>query len=113
MTNTSITTQAHDFTVGDFATYAFPGISVVLEVIKTTAKSITIRETKDIRNSSDNYVDGVISYTEIAPDKDGETKTYRVRKDGTLRVGSYARAPRIYKSVAKNGKHFRTTDYSY
>lgn len=100
------------FIVGDIVQYSFGTISVVLKVVKATAKSITVQECETVKDGHQFVNEFGHEYDEVDINNlQGETRNYRLRKDGTFRIGSYVRAPRITKANPhNNGKYYRMID---
>lgn len=97
------------FVAGDFVQYSFSTVSNVMEVVKATPKTITVRECKRVEDFHSGQ-DGLI-YHFMEPMEDGKEKTYRMRKSGDFRIGSYARAPMIVAAKMKDGRPYSFTNY--
>lgn len=98
------------FLVGDFVAYTMVTDTRVFEVVATTAKTVTIRPTKDgevLKTDGASYPT-VRREALSAPEYD--TETVRLRKDGTYRV--HGSAP-LRQAERVGGKPVTKTDYSY
>jgi hypothetical protein len=103
-------TQVTGFKVGDFVSYTMVTDTQVYEVVKVTPKTITIRHTStgDVL-----WTDGApypVVYREAVREPySGSDRVLRVRKDGTYRVGDWARPLTIAQMI--DGKPVSRTDY--
>ena len=110
MTTTNFTPQ-----VGSFVQYTMVTDTQVYEVVKVTAKTITVRPTVDgPRTWRDENVDQgpfPVVFTEQVADKAQPVKVLRRRQDGTFRLydGAFPlRPPRMVEGVP-----VRKTDYRF
>ena len=84
--------------------------SIVWEVVKVTPKSVTLRPTTEgdeitEDESCDKGANGLsVVWNERVSNPNAETRTLRVRKDGTIRFGSHVGARPMYRTPMKNGK---------
>lgn len=104
--------MTHTFTPGSFVQYTMVTDTVVLEVVKATAKTITVRGTGDGEVLHKRNADGnpfPIVYTEAVPAPGATPKTFRLRKDGTFRAYSGGRP--IRPAALIDGRPARVTDY--
>lgn len=97
--------------VGDFVSYTMVTDTRTFEVVKTTAKTITLRDMVDgeILKREDRDGSGWPQvYTEQVSSEGMPETTVRLRKDGTYRVASYAV---LRPATMIDGKPVRYTDY--
>ena len=93
--------------------------SLVYEVVKVTAKSVTVRRTMtggaiydDER--CDKGAHGLpVVWEEQVINPNAKTRTLRVRKDGTIRAGSHVGARPFHKTPMVNGRPARRVDYRF
>ena len=105
--------------VGDFLSETLVTDSIVWEVIKVTAKTVTVRSTKrgeafqaDTRCDKGAY--GLeVMWEEQVSNPDGYTKSLRTRKDGTIRNGDHVGASPFYPTPTVDGKPARRVDYRF
>jgi hypothetical protein len=98
------------FSVGDFVQEVLVTDTLVYEVTATTAKTMTVRRTRDTGTVASENRDGnpyPVVYTGQEPDPGGYTRLVRLRKDGTYRVGSRPLRP----AWRVDGQVVRYTDY--
>ena len=108
-----------DVKVGDFLSELLVTDTVVYEVIKVTAKTVTVRNTittgvshEDLQCDTGAY--GLAVYwEEVASWHNGPTQTLRVRKDGTLRSGNHAGARPFRPARTINGVPARRIDHRF
>jgi hypothetical protein len=83
----------------------------VYEVVRVTARTITVRSTMagEILDRRDDGSGFPTVWTEALSDPDGYVKTVRVRKDGTVRTGQGARPMRPAGDI--DGRPVTYTDY--
>ena len=117
--NTPMNDLRDHIKVGDFLEHTLVTDTVVLEVVKVTAKTVTLRETRKSKTVcyEDDRVDNgsgyTVFFTAIESVKDGETRRVRLSKNGRLKVGSWARAGFYRKSLLVNGQPVEKTDLRY
>lgn len=103
-------TETADVQVGDFLSESLVTDTIVYEVIKVTAKSVTLRSTiAGAKVHEDKHCDkgayGLsVVWQERVSNENGYTLTLRLRKDGSLRSGSHAGAFPLYPAHTENGK---------
>jgi uncharacterized protein YfkK (UPF0435 family) len=95
--------------VGDFVQYAMVTDTKVLEVVGKTAKSIKLRET--LRTGVKHDGGGLIVFSEVAPNLDGELVTLRERKEGGFKIHrSYGK---IFHARIIDGAPVERTDWGF
>jgi hypothetical protein len=103
---------AHDFKAGDFVQYTMVTDSVVLEVVRTTAKSIWVRRCQDGELLKSENRDGnpyPVAFTEQLPDEEAGTRRLGLNKKGFFKIcKSFGR---IYPANTFEGKPVRKVDY--
>jgi hypothetical protein len=82
--------------------------TICYEVISKTAKTITVRKMKQGEVVSTTGTSCPVVHREAVINLNGETKTVRLRKDGTYRMGNGYNALRLQQEAPT----FRT-DYAY
>lgn len=105
--------------VGDFLAESLVTDTLVWEVIKITAKTVTVRATtgtgvvhKD--EACDTTPNGLgVVWEEQAGNPDFITKTLRVRKDGSIRNGDHAGVRPLRPATMVNGQPCRRIDYRF
>lgn len=109
----------HEVKVGDFLSESLVTDTLVWEVVKVTAKTITVRPTlsgekvhKDERCDEGAYGLSVV-WQEQVSNPDAEPRTLRLRKDQTIRAGSHVGASPFYPTTRINGVPARRIDYRY
>ena len=98
--------------VGDFLAWTMVTDTVVYEVVKTTASTITVRRTRGGDVVRRHNVDGdpyPLVYTAERPDPTASTRVLRRRADGTFRVGNGANPMR--PAITHEGVPVSLTDY--
>ena len=123
--NTTIPTKLEG--IQDLTTVLQPGMflekslfsdTVVMEVVKVTPKTVTLRNTaRGEQNFVDESCDNNNLYSamwqEQVADPEGKTFTVRLSKAGTLKAGNYARAG-VYRTARLiNGTPVARVDYRY
>lgn len=111
----------HEVKVGDFLSQALVTDTLVYEVIKATAKTITLRECKRGELVHKEYSGGdfPISFTQALPDPDGEVIVCKERKLRSGKGGHYttdrSSSRPNWLRVAKTieGQPVYRTDYRY
>jgi hypothetical protein len=99
-----------DFKVGDFIAYTLVTDSRVYEVVKTTAKTITVRPTQSGEVlESDGSPYPVVWHEAVRMAGNGSDRVLRLRKDGTYRVADWARPFTLARMI--DGKPVSRTDY--
>lgn len=105
--------------VGDYLSESLVTDSIVWEVVKVTAKTVGLRRTAagdQITEDSrcDKGANGLsVVWEERVPAPGAEVKTYRVRKDGTVRAGDWAGARPFYPTPRVNGKPVQRRDWRF
>lgn len=104
--------STHPFRLGDFAEEILVTDSRVLQVVRATRATITVRTTKRGENVADEFIGGnplPVTYNAVVPDPDGHTRTLRMRKDGTFRTmrGGNPLTP----AATREGRTVTRTDY--
>ena len=107
--------------IGDFLREKLVTDTVLHEVIGMTARTITVRRTKDAIGEDGHALhmgDYPSVYTAQISDPDGVTQTLRLRKDGTYRIGESAGVRPLQKIAPKrfpdgNEYPWEYTDYSF
>lgn len=107
--------QHDEVGVGDFLSESLVTDTIIWEVVKVTAKTVTIRSTKDAGEfTEDTRVDKApmpVVWEAREADPAGRTKTLRVRKDGSVRLGDHAGSRPLRPAPMVNGKPARRVDY--
>lgn len=98
----------HPVQVGHFVQEILVTDTRVFEVIKVTAKTITIRDTRRGENLS---TENMIVLTEALSNPDGATRTLKLRKDGTFRTRNGA--SNLTRAREFNGSPVRKVDWSF
>ena len=103
--------------VGDFLSESLVTDTIVWEVVKVTAKTVTIRTTRDAGEfTEDTAVDKApmpVVWEAREANPAGATKTLRVRKDGSVRIGDHAGSSPLRPAPMVNGKPVRRIDYRF
>lgn len=104
---------------GDFLSESLVTDTIVYEVVKVTAKTVTVRPAmsggpvhEDERCDKGAHGLSVVWEEQVAQ-PEAETRTLRVRKDGTIRAGSYVGASPFYPTRKVNGVPVRRVDYRF
>jgi hypothetical protein len=111
--------QTLDVVPGMFLSEMLVTDSIVWEVVKTTPKSVTLRPTAagDQVHDDEKCDKGAhglsVQWTERVSNPNAETKTLRVRKDGTIRFGDHAGARPMYKTPQVDGKPVSRRDWRF
>ena len=116
-TNGQRTPVTAEIKAGDFLSESLVTDTLVYEVVKVTAKTITVRPTtgggpvhEDER--CDKGANGLsVVWEEQVAKPEAKTRTLRVRKDGTIRSGSHVGARPFYPTRKVNGVPVRRVDY--
>ena len=94
MAETAVRTIA-EAEVGDFVAELLVTDTRVYEVVRRTAKTLTLRTTRETDRTRRDGEEGAyglrVVYTEVEADPEGRTFTVRLRKDGTYRYADYTR----------------------
>lgn len=104
---------------GDFLSESLVTDTLVWEVVKVTAKTVTVRATtgtgvEHVDTSCDVGGHGTrVVWEEQASNPDFIAKTLRVRKDGTIRTGDHAGARPLRLSTMIDGQPVRRIDYRF
>lgn len=113
------TPQTAEVKVGDFLSESLVTDTLVYEVVKVTAKTVTVRPTMSggpvhEDEHCDKGAHGLsVVWEEQVTKPEAETRTLRVRKDGTVRAGSHVGARPFYPATMVNGVPVRRVDYRY
>lgn len=118
-TNGQRTPVTVEVKAGDFLSESLVTDTIVYEVVKVTAKSVTVRPTmsggpvhEDER--CDKGAHGLsVMWEEQVTNPNAENRTLRVRKDGTIRAGSHVGASPFYPARKVNGVPARRVDYRF
>lgn len=102
---------------GDFLACQLVTDTSVYEVVKVTAKTVTLRDTRqtDERFEDDRVDNGQfpVIYTAVEGDPEGSTLRVGLSKDGRLKVGNWARAGHYYVPMRINGHAVQRTDFRF
>ena len=98
----------HPVQVGHFVQEILVTDTRVFEVIKVTAKTITIRDTRPGEKLSN---ENMIVLTEALSDPNGTTRTLKLRKDGTFRTRNGS--SNLTRAREFNGSPVRKVDLSF
>ena len=118
-TNGQRTPVTVDVKAGDFLSESLVTDTLVYEVVKVTAKTVTVRRMmsggpvhEDTRCDKGAHGLSVV-WEEQVTKPEAETRTLRVRKDGTIRAGSHVGASPFYPTTKVNGVPVRRVDYRF
>lgn len=109
----------HDIAVGDYLSESLVTDTLVYEVVKVTAKTVTVRRMRSdgpahTDEQCDKGAHGLsVMWEEQVANPHAETRTMRVRKDGTIRSGSHAGASPFYPTRTINGVPVRRVDHRF
>lgn len=105
---------------GDYLSATLVTDTVVYQVVKVTAKTVTLQECRQacgagyIDDRCDNGPAGLdVRWYPVELDPDAKPFTRRLAKDGTLKVGSYARAGRYCVPMTVNGQAVARLDWRF
>lgn len=118
-TNGQRTPVTVDVQAGDFLSESLVTDTLVYEVVKVTAKTVTVRRTMTGGPVHEDQHCGKgahglsVMWEEQVTKPEAETRTLRVRKDGTIRAGSHAGASPFYPTHKVNGVPVRRVDYRF
>ena len=113
------TPQTAEVQAGDFLSESLVTDTLVYEVVKVTAKTVTVRPTMSggpvhEDQHCDKGAHGLsVVWEEQVTKPEAETRTLRVRKDGTVRAGSHVGASPFYPTRKVNGVPVRRVDYRF
>ena len=113
------TPQTTEVQAGDFLSESLVTDTLVYEVVKVTAKTVTVRPTMSggpvhEDEHCDKGAHGLsVVWEEQLTKPEAETRTLRVRKDGSVRMGSHAGARPLYPTRKINGVPVRRVDYRF
>jgi hypothetical protein len=109
-----MTETAHPFQTGDFVKETLVTDTVVWEVVGMTTKTVTLRRTARVPNVMRHPYVMAVDFA-VEPDPTAEQVVRKVRKDGTVRLASWARPLRpSHKTTFDQGEyHYESVDYSY
>ena len=113
------TPQTAEVKAGDFLSESLVTDTIVYEVIKVTKATITVRKTigTDISHKDPHCDEGghglSVQWEEVKPWHNGWTKTFRVRKDQTIRSGSHVGARPFYPTKKINGVPVQRRDWRF
>ena len=105
--------------VGDFLSESLVTDTLVYEVVKVTAKTVTVRPTMSggpvhEDEACDKGAHGLsVMWEEQVTKPEAETRTLRVRKDGSVRSGSHVGARPFYPTHKVNGVPVRRVDWRF
>ena len=106
-----------EIAVGDYLSESLVTDTIIWEVVKVTAKTVTIRTTQDAGEiTEDTRVDKApmpVLWEARKANPAGRTQTLRVRKDGSVRLGDHAGSRPLYPARMINGKPVRRVDYRF
>lgn len=100
--------------VGEFLSEPLVSDTVVWEVTKVTAKTITVRSTVAGQVVESDHRDGnpfPVNYSRVLPDPGGIVRTLRVRTDGTVRLGAHRGARPMYPTPRRGGVPVQRRDW--
>ena len=103
--------------VGDFLSESLVTDTLVYEVVKVTKATVTVRRTMSggpvhEDEACDKGAHGLsVVWEEQVTKPEAETRTLRVRKDGTIRAGNHVGARPFYPTRKVNGVPVRRVDY--
>lgn len=111
----------HDeISVGDYLAESLVTDTRIYEVVGVTPKGIRLRTTQDmpeVTPEEDTRVDQVpglpVLNIAVCPDPNGKVYLLRVRKDGSVRMGSHAGAHPLRPARMINGMPVRRIDYRF
>lgn len=118
-TNGQRTPVTVEVKAGDFLSESLVTDTLVYEVVKVTAKTVTVRPTMSggpvhEDEACDKGAHGLsVVWEEQVTKPEAETRTLRVRKDGTIRAGSHVGARPFYPTRKVNGVPVRRVDYRF
>jgi len=109
-----MTDTAHSFQVGDFLSETLVTDTQVWEVIETTAKTVTVRDTRRVEGVIQSPSPMFVRYA-VEPDPGSKAVVRRVRKDGTVRIENWSRPLRPSKPIQfEEGEyHYEEVDWSF
>ena len=116
-TNGQRTPVTVEVKAGDFLSESLVTDTLVYEVVKVTAKTVTVRPTTSggpvhEDEACDKGAHGLsVVWEEQVTKPEAETRTLRVRKDGTIRAGNHVGARPFYPTRNVNGVSVRRVDY--
>ena len=118
-TNGQRTPVTVEVKAGDFLSESLVTDTLVWEVVKVTAKTVTVRPTMsggavydDARCDKGAHGLSVV-WEEQVTNPEAETRTLRVRKDGSVRLGSHAGARPLYPTRKVNGVPVSRRDWRF
>ena len=118
-TNGQRTPVTAEVKAGDFLSESLVTDTLVYQVVKVTKATVTIRRTRGGEqitedDACDKGAHGLsVVWTEQVPNPDAETRTLRVRKDGSVRMGSHAGARPLYPTRKINGVPVQRRDWRF
>lgn len=118
-TNGQRTPVTVEVKAGDFLSESLVTDTLVYEVVKVTAKTVTVRPTTGggpvhEDEHCDKGANGLsVVWEERVTKPEAKTRTLRVRKDGTIRTGSHVGASPFYPTRKVNGVPVRRVDYRF
>ena len=113
------TPQTAEVKVGDFLSESLVTDTLVYEVVKVTKATVTVRRTMSggpvhEDQHCDKGAHGLsVMWEEQVTKPEAETRTLRVRKDGSVRAGSHVGARPFYPTTKVNGVPVRRVDYRF
>ena len=105
--------------VGDFLSESLVTDTIVWEVVKITKATVTVRPTMSggpvhEDEHCDKGAHGLsVVWEEQVTNPEAETRTLRVRKDGSVRLGSHAGARPLYPTRKVNGVPVSRRDWRF
>lgn len=106
--------EFYDPQPGDFLKETLVTDTVIWEVTSRTAKTVTLRKTKQVEGVKNNPFPMAVEFA-VESNPKAETITRRIRKDGSLRIYDWSRP--LWKSVpkqfAEGSYHYEYVDYSF
>lgn len=105
--------------VGDFLSELLVTDTIVYEVVKITKATVTVRPTMSggaiyDDESCDKGANGLsVVWEEQLPNPHAKTRTLRVRKDGSIRMGSHTGNRPFRPARTINGVPVRRVDYRF
>ena len=118
-TNGQRTPVTVEVKAGDFLSESLVTDTLVYEVVKVTAKTVTVRPTTSggpvhEDEACDKGAHGLsVVWEEQVTNPEAETRTLRVRKDQTIRMGNHAGARPLYPTRKINGVPVQRRDWRF
>ena len=118
-TNGQRTPVTAEVKAGDFLSESLVTDTLVYQVVKVTKATVTVRRMMSggpvhEDQHCDKGAHGLsVAWEEQVANPNAETRTLRVRKDGTIRAGSHVGARPFYPARKVNGVPVRRVDYRW